>query len=1724
MPRSFSSSDFEQSSSRHAAPIESVSSAFERCAVPRSTGRCAQQGPGNMPQRIAPLAPLAKQPMAPDEQQLLPMRRSHSDSTISSPSPPNDLAVARTDLAVRQLPLTSARQAPETQSLHAICASSTASSTIPFSITGRGVTKGSLRHHPSPPQSEAHCLSIDRRNSFTSPNRDSMPTDSPLCGCEHPFAFSSGDEPGTRQRGPRPMESMIAEVHKSLCHPAICCIFLILHVISLSPPLQPRSAAPTPHTLWITLHLITFCSNLLVIQLYPQATPTLEGLLCRRPEPSRLAGLAFTIPGAAAVLLAALQWPLALVATPAAAASVGSCIASWLLWLELAVQIAATLLNTAYALSVAMVPLAGFLARLGHMLALGGGTAALCAVLPPLLRPPVCAAASIWLACVARGLQAHMKAVCDVAPGGAESAEYCFRVISSCMAGVAAAALPALLPRPLPPVLQRRVHRGTVEVLCRVVTGLMVPALQAALALARQHRIRSLTMLVAGDARSALLGRQVTELESMKRQLLLTATHELNTPLHEVMGCLEALLSAEGCDSLPESTLPFAQTAQSSVFRAARLVRTMMDAVKVERDQLELRRKRVSLPHVLQRLQSVPWGSSGCGACCVSGAEGGGGDCSGHGDSVRPLQVDVDADACFVLADVDRLLQALYELVANGFKFSHGSVRVSAAVTVPGIVTIAVSDSGTGIPADELSRIWGPFHQVLSAGERGASRRSDGLGLGLYLVDQILRAHHAVPRCKSKPGEGTTIEFDLPALSPHAEPPAEACMATVSPLAHTVTAAAPLPVPIMRSQLTGAMRASEAAAAAAGTTPDDLQSVSPPAASESEAADSFPISPRSDCAAEGPERAHAQHAPLAITRPARATTALLSQSAPTSKTLCVAGYGQAHAAPSTTSEPPSAPGSHLSDRGVTATHSMTATHSTACVSPLTDVPFSALVPSSAAARMSLDRWTTRTSAADTSHTSNTEIALVCDLHPAAGAAAARPVGPASSVGDDTFEKGGACNSPPPPVVAVHEALEQWRRLLRLAPPAAVSMGGSNGPHTMCTCGGGCGIAAQLQRLPGDNKGKDTLQDAFFASLGFYPGGSLSEPAAELHVDSDTLPAPVSLTVQELGLPDWTSAAAQPRALSDVHSTPNTRKITARSTSQSMLVKTLDSAAEFARVPPGSPPASAVPRREWGSQSQYSISSTRVCLGSAQCGRRSSSMGAADAWASAEATQHGAQDMFNFGLPSFAPLAASPCPAAAAQTSHSVLELLAARDTAGAAAVATDGEDDGVVGVLSDDEEEAPAPALSTLAMAALHHTVSAARQPAGARSPDGSTRMGTVDSVSSESDAWVSSFVPHAGRAEVADPAAARPSTEQRSSMDICLRRLRGRVGEAATARLEESMRFTQSTGLPPSAAPVVGATPEVERCSASLQLLRAEAAQEVTSCRSSGSAARSFMENVSKSARAAEAPAAAAALEPAEEALAEPEVAGATEAAKLPPRPLPPQLPPEGEADAVLSPQALPRLRLAWPSADAASPPSAALPHGLAAGRRRGTSIDVSLLRRNREAFTGRARGGNAPKILCIDDNAVNQLVISRMLQSAGMHVDKAMSGAEALRKLQEAGDRLPDLLIMDVMMPGINGLDLCRHVRRLYPACVLPTIFVSANSRPEHIVDGFAAGAQDYMAKPINKSELLARVHAQLESKRKIERAAVGIAQQLLERQFGIVTEEAGAATDSQTDPGEC
>ena len=710
-------------------------------------------------------------------------------------------------------------------------------------------------------------------------------------------------------------------------------------------------------------------------------------------------------------------------------------------------------------------------------------------------------------------------------------------------------------------------------------------------------------------------------------------------------------------------------------------------------------------------------------------------------------------------------------------------------------------------------------------------------------------------------------------------------------------------------------------------------------------------------------------------RAVRFKAALLSQSAPVSKTLCAGPPRLMHRVPSTGSAHGSAHGSHCSDRVATAAHS-----TGDCVSPLTDVPFSALVPS-CAARMSLDRSTMQTSGGGTSHTSHTEIALVSNMHVAAVASSVPEVRP--SMEDRSCELDGCDGSPPPPNLELPGAHAAWRRLLQTPPPATAGPGAPQAPHAMCMCGGGCSTAAQLHKLPAANDAKDSLQDAFFASLGFQPHARGAHPAAAPHSGL----ADARLVMHDLELPDL-GALGRPRL--SCASLRGTAHVT-RNTTRATLAKALDSAAEFARAAAARDASgrSGTLRAAWasGGRSQNSTDSTRVCMGSAQLGRPSDSSFMGDVGdagrVAEEVPQQHAPKVFNVALPSFAPLASAP--RSAVRAPHSVLDVLAARDTA----AVPETEDEGVIGMLSDEEvEDATATRVGAVAVAAMHAAV--VRQSAEERSPEGSMRTGADESVSSGSDAWVSSFVPHAGRSEVSGASAEPLPRVERSSLDICLRRLRGQVEVAAE---------------PSEAESEAAQAPAREFGAASLALLRKEAAEDVSRVTAvAGTAPRSFLENEARGVQSSAAPEERAPQGPA------------------------PHVPP-------LPPGPLPRLRLARPSADAvsATAPTTVSSHSAAAVRRRGTSIDVSLLRRNRE-MEGRLREGaasraDAPTILCVDDNAVNQLVISRMLQSAGMRVDKAMSGAEALRKLQEAGDRLPDLLIMDVMMPGINGLDLCRR-----------------------------------------------------------------------------------------------
>lgn len=122
----------------------------------------------------------------------------------------------------------------------------------------------------------------------------------------------------------------------------------------------------------------------------------------------------------------------------------------------------------------------------------------------------------------------------------------------------------------------------------------------------------------------------------------------------------------------------------------------------------------------------------------------------------------------------------------------------------------------------------------------------------------------------------------------------------------------------------------------------------------------------------------------------------------------------------------------------------------------------------------------------------------------------------------------------------------------------------------------------------------------------------------------------------------------------------------------------------------------------------------------------------------------------------------------------------------------------------------------------------------------------------------------------------------------------------------------------------------------------------------------------------------------------------------------------------------------------------------------------------------------GTHARILVVDDEPVNLQVLINLLQLQQVEVVTTCSGREALTLLEQD---IPDLILLDVMMPGMTGYETTQIIRQRYAADQLPIILLSAKNQVEAIVAGLEAGANDYLTKPIAKDELFARIRTYLQ-----------------------------------------
>lgn len=124
-------------------------------------------------------------------------------------------------------------------------------------------------------------------------------------------------------------------------------------------------------------------------------------------------------------------------------------------------------------------------------------------------------------------------------------------------------------------------------------------------------------------------------------------------------------------------------------------------------------------------------------------------------------------------------------------------------------------------------------------------------------------------------------------------------------------------------------------------------------------------------------------------------------------------------------------------------------------------------------------------------------------------------------------------------------------------------------------------------------------------------------------------------------------------------------------------------------------------------------------------------------------------------------------------------------------------------------------------------------------------------------------------------------------------------------------------------------------------------------------------------------------------------------------------------------------------------------------------------------------------PHVLIVEDEASQREILAYNLEAEGFTVSRAETGDEALVAFDEAE---PDLIVLDWMLPGISGIEVCRQLKRKSDSRDIPIIMLSARAEETDRVRGLETGADDYVTKPYSVAELMARVRAQLRRTRPV------------------------------------
>lgn len=265
----------------------------------------------------------------------------------------------------------------------------------------------------------------------------------------------------------------------------------------------------------------------------------------------------------------------------------------------------------------------------------------------------------------------------------------------------------------------------------------------AKLRLDQQSRLKALELQLRAESRSALsLAHKAEKANHAKSRFLAVVSHELRTPLTSALTTLELLADTQ----LDADQRARVETLLRASNHLNQIVNDLLDLGAIENGTIELQESPAHLPTLLRELVDQMAAMAG--------------------DKGHQLLVEIDPELPdSIYLDQRRFRQILWNLLGNSVKCTRdGTISLNAAATgitmhdhASGRLQIKVSDTGEGIPQSDQERLFEPYYQSHESG-----KKKEGIGLGLAIVDGLVKAMGGVLGFESTPGRGSTFHFDLP--------------------------------------------------------------------------------------------------------------------------------------------------------------------------------------------------------------------------------------------------------------------------------------------------------------------------------------------------------------------------------------------------------------------------------------------------------------------------------------------------------------------------------------------------------------------------------------------------------------------------------------------------------------------------------------------------------------------------------------------------------------------------------------------------------------------------------------------------------------------------------------------------------------------------------------------------------------------------------------------------